>query len=69
MKADTVTLTTSLSRSVKTDFKAHCDNSGLKLNRTLERLIVNYLKSLRNVEEEPRPLSTCQTGEKESDLE
>ncbi len=47
MAANRVNLTTSLPEGVKEDFKAYCDSHGLKLNRTLERIVLLFLSNPR----------------------
>ena len=65
MAVERVSLTTSIRTDIKDRFTAHCDKHGLKINRTLERLILDFLKceaplGKESTEElEPAP-SVCQ---------
>jgi hypothetical protein len=43
MAAERVSLTTSIRADIKDAFISHCEINGLKINRTLERLIIGYL--------------------------
>lgn len=51
MAAKRVHITTSLPEDVREQFKEYCDLHGLKLNRTLERIVIFFLKNPRLMDE------------------
>lgn len=53
MAAKRVSLTTSLRHDIKEGLVTYCEENGLKINRTLERLIVDFLRLSKSQDSQP----------------